>query len=404
MTQETPDSYLHNIGIFGWKKPERVILAAILAKLPLLLIGRHGVNKTEGIKRISRAVWGGAPGYSFQGYDTPLLATDDLLGFPNPASLAKGQMEYLPTPLSIWKHTVVLFDELNRANPMISSKLMEIIRTRKVMGLPTKLRFCFSAINPPSDYDALPLPLALASRFVCIHIPDMNEGLVPDDLDAILAPPDQNKIKSALELRKLIKKASQVKIDKATVTTLKNTILTLYKTTLPLLVISPRQFVYMLALLKAMCQLRSCGYVFSAAEVTLTLMSVLPETFDIVSAQVQTKKIRKIIRQQVVKMMALLDMETAPASGLVYLCSAPIDDPLGWSNNIIQAASKLKDPEEGILKSIKTIKDRGDVGKDLLNSILMGLVSIGISKDTKFMSKKLTHTGLQSIISRFLNP
>jgi hypothetical protein len=76
------------------------------------------------------------------------------VGFLNPQGLAKGAIEFVPTPLSIWNAEAALFDEINRANPFIQSKLHEPIRTRRIMGLPTKLKLVFAAVNPPQTYQA----------------------------------------------------------------------------------------------------------------------------------------------------------------------------------------------------------------------------------------------------------
>jgi MoxR-like ATPase len=126
------------LGIYGWDSVEPLVLAAIVADLPVLLIGDIGTNKTEGAKTIAQAVLGA--GTAFRHYEVPTLNFDDLVGFLNPKGLAKGMLEFVPTPLSIWKTEAALFDELNRANPFIQSKLHELIRTRHIMGLPTKLR------------------------------------------------------------------------------------------------------------------------------------------------------------------------------------------------------------------------------------------------------------------------
>jgi MoxR-like ATPase len=132
------------LGIYGWDAVEPLVLSAIVADLPVLLIGDIGTNKTEGSKTIAQAVLGKAS--QFRHYEVPTLNFDDLVGFLNPKGLAKGTLEFVPTPLSIWKAEAALFDELNRANPFIQSKLHELIRTRQIMGLPTNP----SSSSPPS--------------------------------------------------------------------------------------------------------------------------------------------------------------------------------------------------------------------------------------------------------------
>ena len=171
------------LGIYGWDVVEPLVLAAIVADLPLLLIGDIGTNKTEGSKTIAQAVLG--PASQFRHYEVPTLNFDDLVGFLNPKGLAKGTLEFVPTPLSIWKAEAALFDELNRANPFIQSKLHELIRTRHLMGLPTKLKLVFAAVNPPQTYQAGYMDLALASRFVAVQVPNL-KSMKDAHLDRIL--------------------------------------------------------------------------------------------------------------------------------------------------------------------------------------------------------------------------
>ena len=85
------------LGIYGWDVVEPLVLAAIVADLPVLLIGDIGTNKTEGSKTIAQAVLGA--GSAFRHYEVPTLNFDDLVGFLNPKGLAKGTLEFVPTPL-----------------------------------------------------------------------------------------------------------------------------------------------------------------------------------------------------------------------------------------------------------------------------------------------------------------
>ena len=120
-----------------------------------------------------------ARGSEFRHYEVPTLNFDDLVGFLNPKGLAKGTLTFVATPLSIWKAEAALFDELNRANPFIQSKLHELIRTRRIMGLPTKLKIVFAAVNPPQTYQAGYMDLALASRFVAVQVPNLKAMKTP---------------------------------------------------------------------------------------------------------------------------------------------------------------------------------------------------------------------------------
>ncbi|MFA4901849.1 MAG: hypothetical protein WC600_03800 [Desulfobaccales bacterium] len=70
------------LGIYGWDVVEPLVLAAIVADLPVLLIGDIGTNKTEGSKTIAQAILG--PTSQFRHYEVPTLNFDDLVGFLNP--------------------------------------------------------------------------------------------------------------------------------------------------------------------------------------------------------------------------------------------------------------------------------------------------------------------------------
>ena len=88
----------NQINIYGWDDIEPLILAAIVSDLPVLLIGDIGSNKTEGSEAISRALLGAK--INFRAYEVPTLNFDDLIGFMNPKSLARGELDFVHTPLS----------------------------------------------------------------------------------------------------------------------------------------------------------------------------------------------------------------------------------------------------------------------------------------------------------------
>jgi MoxR-like ATPase len=134
------------LGIYGWDVVEPSLLSSVVTDLPVLLIGDIGTNKTEGSKTIAQAVLG--TGSAFRHYEVPTLNFDDLVGFLNPKGLAKGTLEFVPTPLSIWKAEAALFDEINRANPFVQSKLHELIRTRQIMGLRPTSSWCLRRSIP----------------------------------------------------------------------------------------------------------------------------------------------------------------------------------------------------------------------------------------------------------------
>ena len=164
--------YFDNLGIFGWGDIEPVILSAIVANKSILLIGDHGSNKTEACKVIAKAILGDI---EFRHYEVPHLNFDDFLGYTNPKTLAKGKLEFIETPISIWGAQAALFDEINKVNPFMQGKLHEVVRTGKIMGLKTDLKICFSAVNPPVKYQTSFMDLPLASRFCMVQVPSFSD-------------------------------------------------------------------------------------------------------------------------------------------------------------------------------------------------------------------------------------
>jgi MoxR-like ATPase len=165
--------YFSKLGIIGWDRIEPIILGAILSNKSVLLKGAHGANKTEGCQRISEAVFG--EGSKFVPYDTSLVNADDLLGFLHPGELAKGNMEYISTPDSIWDCTSCLLDEINRCNPYNAAKFFEIVRSRTINGRETKLEFVWAACNPPDKYNTAHMDAAQVSRFVVLTVPTFSD-------------------------------------------------------------------------------------------------------------------------------------------------------------------------------------------------------------------------------------
>ena len=173
MIGKKQSTYFDKLGIFGWGDIEPVILSAIVADKSLLVIGDHGANKTEACEVISKAVLGDKA--IFRHYEVPHLNFDDLLGYPNPKRLASGKLEFIKTPISIWGAQAALFDEINKVNPFVQGKLHELIRTRRIMGLDTQLKICFSAVNPPVKYQTSFMDIPLASRFYCVQVPSFSD-------------------------------------------------------------------------------------------------------------------------------------------------------------------------------------------------------------------------------------
>ena len=161
-----------SLGIYGLKEVEDVIIAGLVTGEPVLLVGTHGTAKTLLAERIAQSF-----GLKFHAYDASKALWEDVIGFPNPESLKKGIVEYVPTEISIWDKEFILIDEISRANPQMQNKWLEVIRSRRVMGRPLpKLKYIFSAMNPIYYSGAVPLDDALAGRFsVIVEMPSVDD-------------------------------------------------------------------------------------------------------------------------------------------------------------------------------------------------------------------------------------
>jgi MoxR-like ATPase len=166
---------LEKLGIFGWKPAdENLVLASLLTGDPLLLIGNHGSAKTHLAVKIAQALK-----RPFLVYDASKAMFEDVLGFPNIKKLKQGIVEYVPSKVTVWDKELILIDELNRAIPELQSKWLEIIRSRKIMGFETSVKWVWAAMNPLSYSATQALDEALIGRFaIFLYPPDvlqMNE-------------------------------------------------------------------------------------------------------------------------------------------------------------------------------------------------------------------------------------
>jgi len=161
---------MNQLGIYGWKEADdSLVLASLLTGDPLLLIGNHGCAKTHVANKVAQAL-----GRKFLVYDASKAMFEDVLGYPNVEKLKHGVVEYVPSPVTIWDKELVLIDELNRAVPELQSKWLEIIRSRKIMGFPTQVKWVWAAMNPLSYSATNALDLALIGRFATFLYPPVS--------------------------------------------------------------------------------------------------------------------------------------------------------------------------------------------------------------------------------------
>lgn len=205
---------LESLGIYGIPdNVENAILTCMLSGDPGLMIGPPGTAKTESIDMIGAALkeaskrkhlpkyktemeaWlknnkqGPEPKlnlFEHQVYDASKLNFEDLVGIINIDAMSKGKIEYISTPTTIWGKKLVAFDEFNRIDPDRQSNLMEIIRSRRCMGVNTGTLFIMNAMNPFGDAGTQILSEALVDRHAMfIQFPDFAQMDQDDRLKII---------------------------------------------------------------------------------------------------------------------------------------------------------------------------------------------------------------------------
>ncbi len=191
------ETYLPELGVYGFDVVEPLILAALVTEDPLLLIGPSGTGKTYLLNSLSEAL-----GLEHRHYNASLISFDDLVGFPYPDE-AKSSVRFLETPATVWGAESVLIDEINRCKPEHQNRLFSLVHERKIQGQPlTALRYRWAAMNPCSTDQSVdesylgtePLDAALADRFsIILEVGDWSD-LSDDDRRLVAAPAGEGAI------------------------------------------------------------------------------------------------------------------------------------------------------------------------------------------------------------------
>ncbi len=154
----------------------KTILETTPSTQNILLVGKHGIGKSEIITR------------HFEDQGIPVIALflgqmsdpGDLIGLPNKDE-ATGKTEFMPPywfPMDD-KPVVLFLDEMNRARPEILQSVMDLSLNRKLAGrsLPEGSRV-IAAVNDGEEYQLTDLDPALVSRFnVYFFSPTVGEWL-----------------------------------------------------------------------------------------------------------------------------------------------------------------------------------------------------------------------------------
>ena len=140
----------------------------------VLLVGRHGVGKTEMVRAVFNEL-----GWVWKYFSASTIDPwVDLVGIPYKGE--DGQMELLrPKNLDFDNIEAIFLDEYNRAPKKVRNAVMELIQFKSINGKKfPKLKVVFAAINPDDDeemsYDVEKLDNAQTDRFH-IRLPVKNE-------------------------------------------------------------------------------------------------------------------------------------------------------------------------------------------------------------------------------------
>ena len=359
-------SILNKIGLIGWEKIEPTIIASLIARKPILMIGSPGTSKTEGAALISKAFQGSK--CEFRTYDVPALSPDDLLGVYNPADLVKGKLSFVQTPLSVWGKSAILLDEINCANPMTQSKLHELVRVQQIMGLETGIELVFAAINPPQKFQTNFMTLQLASRFVEVEVP-MASSLDDDLLLEILI---SHRKESLPFYGKKLKEARDTKLTAKELKVIEQTSLRCYRIISMrkgILSYEGRSFKNLHTLLISYFQAEKIFKSMYRDEDSILhlVLSTIPEYYSAVrDTGLQKQDLEMALREALAELLEAGDKVKIKTLGDIW--KVPVVDELNWSDAAREAIYETEDMVdlEIFRKDLETTKD---LPKHIVNSL-----------------------------------
>ncbi len=170
------------LGVVGWEKIEPTILAALAENVKICFVGTHGSSKTSVCVRLAKALLN--VDVKFQRYDGPNVKHEEIFGITNVKALTEGRLEYIDHPQSIRNKEVVLWDEINRPNPMMQSKLNEVLLEGSIHGEKLNLKWQFASANPSAKYDAFYLQPQLAARLFFVKTPEPTNSMFIEMMEA----------------------------------------------------------------------------------------------------------------------------------------------------------------------------------------------------------------------------
>lgn len=143
------------------------------ANRPLLLIGSHGIGKSELLEQAAQAL-----GIEYIARDLSLMEAVDLSGLPKAVN---NSTVYLPPKwLPRSGRGLLVFEELNRCEPQVRVPTLQLLTARCLNDYRLPPGWLpVAAINPPSEgYEVDELDPALLGRFSSVRlVPDRKEWL-----------------------------------------------------------------------------------------------------------------------------------------------------------------------------------------------------------------------------------
>lgn len=350
-----PKNILKQIGLRSWEAQEPIILSALVADLPLFFYGKHGQAKTKGAEAISRSL---LPGCRFQAYDYSRVTKDEVVGVLDPTGLQKKELDYIPSPHTVWGADAVLFDEFNRANVMMGSMVHELLLDKTILGRKTSVKVTFAAANPPSNYETNYIDLATASRFVFVQTPGPND-LKKSEVEDLLLKKDAKWWKKPPDLiQKTVHRARRVVFDDNARKEMAGHCYTISEelNRFDGIDFSTRQTEYLFNLLMAAEALKSLGHYFNENEISELVMSVVPEATGLVAttSQIDYDQVENRVRQLVIG----ISIGDPILSGLAIdelLTEGPGTDLEGWTGAVMLLADKSEGPN--LLTAIRKLKE-----------------------------------------------
>lgn len=168
----------------GYHELEPIVVGLLATQKSFMLIGRHGTGKT----RLARALSAGFGPEGFVFYDA---TKDDLItiaGIPDPESLKRGKLRFVPHERAIWDKSTIVVDEITRANKESQNLWLEILEQRTCFGLALPYRSLIATANPESYAAAFQLDDALLDRFhAVIPVPEHQRDVTADDVRTLVA-------------------------------------------------------------------------------------------------------------------------------------------------------------------------------------------------------------------------